>query len=249
MPSHAAARRRAPAHGRTRSTAPRFDRRVSGPTHAVALPAGRRAGSASRGTTGLFERIRALPDYRVVDRVLRGRACIWIIGILLGGIVTMQVSLLKLNSSISTSIEQASALERVNGDLENEVSQLSSGDRIEQAALTEGMVSPSAGDVGFLRSRPSDVGLALKRMSSPSEQARTVMANGGHATTAIAGTTATATAPAALATPAPTAAATPAPTVAAAPTATPAPVVTQAPPAATVAPAATTAPSTTAPTG
>jgi cell division protein FtsL len=245
MPSHAAARRRAPAHGRTRTSTPRFDRRVSGPTHAVALPAAPR-----RGTTGLFERIRALPDTRVVDRVLRGRACIWIIGILLGGIVAMQVSLLKLNSSISTSIEQASALERVNGDLENEVSQLSSGDRIEQAAVKEGMVSPSAGDVGFLRSRPSDVGLALKRMTAPSEQAREVMANGGHATGVVAGTTAPVVAAAApTATVAP-AVATPAPTAAAAPTATPAPVVTQAPPAATAAPAATTAPVVTAgPTG
>jgi 16S rRNA C1402 N4-methylase RsmH len=47
---------------------------------AVALPA-----------PGRFERLRGLPDKRVVDRLLRGRLCIWVIGVLLGGIVAMQV--------------------------------------------------------------------------------------------------------------------------------------------------------------
>jgi hypothetical protein len=231
MPSHAAARRRAPAHSRARQAQPRFNRRVSGPTHAVALPAPPR-----RGATGVFERIRALPDHRVVDRVLRGRACIWIIALLLGGIVAMQVSLLKLNSSISTSIEQAGTLERVNAGLENDVSKLSDGDRIESAALKEGMVSPSAGDIGFLQSRPGDVRLALRRMTAPSAQARAVTADPTAAV--VAGT-----APAAV-TPAPTAAAPPAPTP------TPEPVVTQAPSAPTAAPAATTVPAATAaPTG
>ena len=41
------------------------------------------------------------PSTALVDRLLRGRAWIWLIGIMLGGIVAMQVSLLKLNSGIS----------------------------------------------------------------------------------------------------------------------------------------------------
>ena len=77
---------------------------------------------------------------------------------MLGGIVAMQVSLLKLNSSISQSVEQSSTLERVNADLETQVAQLSSGDRIQTAAAKEGMVAPPAGDVGFLHSRPQDAG-------------------------------------------------------------------------------------------
>ena len=78
------------------------------------------------------------------------------IGILLGGIVAMQVSLLKLNSGISHSVEQAGTLERVNADLETEVARLSSGERIQQVAAEEGMVAPPAGDVSYLTRPPAD---------------------------------------------------------------------------------------------
>ena len=118
----------------------------------------------------------------MVDRLLRGRAWIWLIGIMLGGIVAMQVSLLKLNSGISHSVETAGALERVNADLETEVARLSSGERIQLAAADEGMVAPPAGDVGYLTARPgTDPRLAAERMQSPSADAREVMASGGRA--------------------------------------------------------------------
>ena len=75
-------------------------RRVSGPLR----PAPAAGAAVRRGTTGVFERIRALPETRFVDRLLRGRAWIWLIGLLLGGIVAMQVSLLKLNAGISRAV-------------------------------------------------------------------------------------------------------------------------------------------------
>ena len=237
-PSPTTARR---GHARTR-TAPHRPRRVSGPVArpravpAVALPAPR------RGSTGVFERLRALPESRFVDRVLRGRVWIWVIGLMLGGIVAMQVSLLKLNAGISHSVEQAGTLERVNADLETEVARLSSGERIQAVAADEGMVAPPAGDVAFLRARPvTDPGLAVDRMQSPSDEAKQVMANGGKSlAAAIAPATVSPVVPETAATPAPVVAATPAPVVAA----TPEPVATPVPtPAPTVAPTgATTAP-------
>src|SRR5918997_6241812 len=155
MPPTTARRTHARAHTR-RAPAPRHHRRVSGPiarpVPAVALPG--RAGSQSRGTTGVFERLRALPEHRVVDRLLRGRAWIWLIGLMLGGIVAMQVSLLKLNAGISASVERAGTLERRNAGLETEVARLASGERIQAAAADEGMVAPPAGDVAFLTARP-----------------------------------------------------------------------------------------------
>src|SRR5688572_19836297 len=110
------ATRRAPA-------APRHPRRVSGPLHrapAVALPA-----PARRAGTSAFERIRALPDHRVVDGLLRGRVWIWLIGLMLGGIVAMQVSLLKLNSGISRAVQASSTLQRQNAALETRIARLS----------------------------------------------------------------------------------------------------------------------------
>jgi hypothetical protein len=219
----APARSRSRAHGRS-SIAPRGPRRVSGP---VATPSGAAALPRHRtGTTGLFARIRALPEHRIVDRLLRGRAWIWALGLLLGGIVTMQVSLLKLNSGISRAVETATTLERQNADLEAAIARKSAPDRIESGATTLGMLMPAAGDVGYLTAGPRDAARAVRRMQPPSEEAAALLANHGIV-------------PGSLATPPPTAdpAATAAPATTAEPTATPAPVAT-AVPTATPAPAA-----------
>ena len=86
-------------------------RRISGPTHPPARP---RAVPAPRQGTGVFERLRGLPDHRVIDRLLRGRVWICFVGVALMGIVAMQVSLLKLNSGIGRAVETTSTLERQN---------------------------------------------------------------------------------------------------------------------------------------
>src|ERR1700748_3073861 len=113
MAQHAAARRTAPIHTR------RFSGPSRRPVPAVALPA-----------PSLFERLISLPDNRVVDRLLRGRLCIWVIGIMLGGIVAMQVSLLKLNAGISRAVQTQDTLVRTNSDLEAQVASLTDYDRV-----------------------------------------------------------------------------------------------------------------------
>src|SRR5919201_6258946 len=127
MPPHAAVRRRT-------TGAPLHHRRVSGPSRprpmpAVALPA-----------PTVFERLRALPDQRVVDRLLRGRLCIWVIAVLLGGIVAMQVSLLRMNAGISRAVLSATTLEQQNAALEAGNARLTAGDRVRAAAVRDGMV-------------------------------------------------------------------------------------------------------------
>jgi hypothetical protein len=152
-------------------------RRVSGPLRPV--PATAPPGAVRRGTTGAFERLRALPETRFVDGLLRGRAWIWLIGILLGGIVATQVSLLKLNTGISRAVTTVGTLERQNAELEAEIGRLSSAERISAAAADEGLVTPPAGSVEYLRSRPQDSELAARRMTPPSDDAAAIMANGG----------------------------------------------------------------------
>jgi cell division protein FtsL len=199
--------------------------------------------------TGLLERLKGLPDHRVVDRLLRGRAWICLIGVALMGIVAMQVSLLKLNSGISRAVETSSTLERQNSDMEADIARLAAGERIRAAAERRGMVTPAAGDVHYVRVRSrSDAARAARRMRPPSDAARELMANHGvvpGSLMAPAGTTAgpapaTTTAPSVTAAPTSTTATTAAPAVAAAPattttttaaaTATPAPVAAAAPP-------------------
>jgi hypothetical protein len=151
-------------------------RRVSGPLRP--LPAG--APVARRGTTGVFERIRALPDTPLIDGLLRGRAWIWLIGVLLGGIVAMQVSLLKLNAGISRAVTTAGTLERQNADFEADIARLSSGDSVRLTAEAKDMVTPAPGSIEFLRARPErDARLAARRMVPPSDEAAAVEANGG----------------------------------------------------------------------
>jgi hypothetical protein len=243
MATHTAARR---SHAHRGATLPQHTRRISGPI-ARPVPHVPVARPVRRGSTGAFERLRALPEHRMLDRLLRGRAWIWLIGIMLGGIVAMQVSLLKLNSGISRAVTTAGTLERANADLETEVARLSSGERIQTTAADEGMVAPPAGDVAYLTARPGmDPGLAADRMQSPSDEAEQVMANGGKAPAELAPGTVTPAVPVTPVTP--TAATTtpaPAATVAPAPTATPMPTATPEP----LPPAATDTGATTAPAG
>jgi hypothetical protein len=147
----------------------------------VAAPAGAAApgGLARRGTTSVFARVRALPEHRVVDRLLRSRLWIWALGALLGGIVAMQVSLLKLNSGISRAVTTTTTLERQNAALEAAIARLSSTDRVEAGAVSLGMRMPPAGDVSYLSARPEDAELAVRRMQPPSEEAAALLANGG----------------------------------------------------------------------
>jgi hypothetical protein len=166
MPEHAAVRSR---------TAPVHPRRVSGPSRRL-VP----AGPVPRGRTGAFERISRIPDYRAVDRVLRSRGCIWLIGLLLGGIVAMQVSLLRLNSGISRAVQTQSTLEKQNMGLQSAIAELTSGERVTAAAAGGQMVDPPAGQTRYLKARPAtDPARAARRYKPPSARAQAIMDNGG----------------------------------------------------------------------
>jgi hypothetical protein len=221
-----------------RRTAPIHPRRVSGPARPRPRPrlAPAAAGVALPPRTGVFERIRALPDKRVVDRLLRGRLCIWVIGVMLGGIVAMQVSLLRLNAGISRAVITASTLERQNSDMEASIAKLTAGDRVRAAAAADEMIDPPAGEAQWLTAHPaSDATRAVERMKPPSTAAIDIMNNGGRVpgalaqtpvTTPLAGAAGTApvTTPVPTPTPAPTvvqSTATPVPTVAPVQTAVP----------------------------
>ena len=223
-----------------RPLAPRGPRRVSGPVsrRLVAAPAGGAVTVPRRAATGVFARIRALPETRLIDRLLRSRVWIWALGLALLGIVTMQVSLLKLNSGISRAVETTTTLERQNAALETSIAKLSATDRIEIGAEALGMRMPAAGEVSYLHAGTDDAQRAVARMEPPSDEATALLANGGVAPGSL---IAPAPAVPATATPQPAATTTPV-----APVATPAP--TQVAPAVTPVPVTTPSPAPQAPT-
>jgi uncharacterized membrane protein len=147
----------------------------------------------------------------VLDGLLRSRAWIWLLGVGLGGIVFMQVSLLGMNAGIAGNLQRATDLQHANAALEEQISALSSGDRTRVAATRLGLITPDAGTVTYLHTRRADPARAEAIKTPPSETAQQ-----NPATTAVD--------PAAAAAPAPAAA--PDPNVAATATAVPTTTVT-----------------------
>jgi hypothetical protein len=106
-----------------------------------------------------------MPDHVVVDRLIRGRLWIGLIGCLLLGLVGMQVALLKLNAGIGRAVQQGANLERRNGELRADISRLGSEERIQAMGAKLGLIMPDAGSVTYLAARPGqDAPAALQAM-------------------------------------------------------------------------------------
>jgi hypothetical protein len=106
-------------------------------------------------------------DHPVLDRLIRGRTWIGIVGFALIGIVAMQVTLLKLNAGIGRSVERATQLTRENSLLTMQVSTLRAADLRQAGTTREGMVYPPPGDVRYLRAGRADPGRAAASIRPP----------------------------------------------------------------------------------
>jgi hypothetical protein len=169
-----------------RSPVPRNPRRVSGP----ARPARTRPRGQSTVRPPLASRsaayIRALPDHALLDRIIRGRYWIPLLGVLLVGIVAMQVEVLKLNAGIGRALEQSTSLQSRNEQLRAAVARGADDQRIESMAAHMGMVMPQPAAIRFLGRLPiADAGRAIANIHAPN-------ATGFQAALTVAGTTATA---------------------------------------------------------
>jgi hypothetical protein len=141
-PANAAAASAAAGRRATRrpAAAPR-PRRVSGPARTrAAAPPSRPLRARS------LDYVRALPDHSLLDRVVRGRIWIPLLGVLLVGIVAMQVEVLKLNAGIGRSTVQTAQLQTANQQLRSTVAKLSGEQTIETEAAKLGyeMAAPTA---------------------------------------------------------------------------------------------------------
>jgi hypothetical protein len=246
--------------------APRTTRRVSGPLTGLTRgratttrqppaaprsrtprPAAAPAGASLAARAAAY--VRALPDHSLLDRIIRGRVWIPLLGVLLAGIVAMQVEVLKLNAGTGVSLQRTTALQNQRDVLEASVAQLADDQRIESRAAQMGLVMPAPSQVKFLTAGPGDTGAAVGNVHQPNQTAFAAQLPGAVTTGGVSspsGTVPTAAVPgatvapalgtgttAATGTPATTATATTA-TVTTAPTTTTAAPVTSSP--ATVAP-------------
>jgi hypothetical protein len=144
----------------------------------------------------------ALPDHPWLDRVVRGRAWIPLLGVLLAGIIAAQVEILKLGATMGRALEQTSTLTTQNEQLRWNVAQLGDDQRIERMAGTMGLVLPPPGAVGYIAAKPGgDVAGALANIHAQDASAFVAMAPHNGALVTGPGTS---TLPPPLGTPAPT---------------------------------------------
>jgi hypothetical protein len=165
--ARSAARVGAPAH---RPTGPR---RISGPARRAHGPAGpaqpveqpRVARPASPAP--FTQHVARVVDHSLLDRLIRGRAWIGLVAFALIGIVAMQVTLLKLNAGIGSSILRATALQRESSLLTAQVAGLSAAQRVQTEATRLGMVYVPPADVRYLRASSGDASRAAASYVAP----------------------------------------------------------------------------------
>lgn len=125
---------------------------------------GKPATGIARGIAAL---VVSLPDHAWLDKVVRGRAWIPLLGVLLAGIVAAQVEILKLGANMGRSLEQTTTLTSQNELLRESVASLSDDQRIERLATNMGMVLPPPGAVGYLGGGGGNVNGALAGIHTP----------------------------------------------------------------------------------
>lgn len=148
-------------------------RRVSGPARPARRPARTTQPAVHAPLTArAVAFVRALPDHQLLDRIIRGRAWIPLLGVLLAGIVAMQVEVLKLSAGMGRSLERGTALQSRNQQLRASVAELSDDQRIESLAAGMGMVMPAPAAVHFLTpGGQADVVHALSSVHAPDASA------------------------------------------------------------------------------
>jgi len=106
--------------------------------------------------------------YGLLDRLLRDRAWIACVFVLLVGIVFLNVRLLVLDGGIARDAARAVELKRENATLRLRAARLGSSERIQRVAAERGLVWPAPGRTRYLLPDPSvDARLAAKTITAP----------------------------------------------------------------------------------
>ncbi len=109
--------------------------------------------------------VRQLPDSGLVVRMTRGRAWIGVLGVLLVGIVALNVVTLSFAASAGKIDEQITALEQENSGLKARSATKYGPDRIRQEAAARGLAMSTTEEPQVIEFSPQDVSIAAQRLS------------------------------------------------------------------------------------
>jgi len=142
---------------RSRAAArPRAQRRGVTPAAGFAIPA------AAVGRTAVA--VGGIADSGLVVRLTRSRLWIGLVGVLLVGIVGLNVYSLSLSASGSQVAQKADELALENSSLRAQLTERLSADEIQRAAGKLGLANPMPDDIAYLRSTNADAKAAAKRL-------------------------------------------------------------------------------------
>src|SRR5579875_875037 len=138
-------------------------------------PSRREAPGPRRDATRQRTQVRSVPRLALrlraprLDRIVRGRAWIPVLGVLLFAIVGLRVEVLKLGASVGSEVQQATQLQSANAALRTQISALSDNQRITRLAASYGMRNPDALEAHFLQATVGHhVAAAIRNISAPS---------------------------------------------------------------------------------
>jgi hypothetical protein len=171
----APARRTAPAPRPSRTSPPpprrKPARKAPSRSARVAAPA-RRAPARSAGQLiplavgRTAVAVRDLPDSGLVVRMTRGRAWIGVLGLLLAGIVALNVITLSFAASVGHIDEQMSVLSKENTGLEVREAQAFSTDRVREAAVSLGLGAAISEEPRVIEAGSEDLEIAAQRLAA-----------------------------------------------------------------------------------
>ncbi len=146
-------KRKAPARKPVRKSAPKRRPAATQPKLAVA---------AARTAVA----VRQLPDSGLVVQMTRGRLWIGVLGVLLVGIVALNVATLSFAASAGKTDEQITALEKEISMLEGREAQRFSTARIRHQGAALGLAMPNTEEPQVIELRPDDVATAASRLAA-----------------------------------------------------------------------------------
>jgi len=121
----------------------------------LAVVAGRTAGA-----------VRQLPDSSLVVRMTQGRLWIGVLGVLLVGIVALNVATLSFASASGKIDQQITALEKENSMLESREAERFGTARIRGDASKLGLAMPNTEEPRLIEYKPGDVATAAARLAA-----------------------------------------------------------------------------------
>jgi hypothetical protein len=129
-------------------------------------PGLRPAGHLIPIAVGTASAVGRLPDSGLVVRLTRGRIWIGVLGLLLAGIVALNVITLSIAATAGHVDQNIQALDRENSILRGRDAQLSTTERVRSDAAALGLSASTEEDVGYVQAGPDDAKIAAQRLAA-----------------------------------------------------------------------------------